>query len=299
MAAVKSNAMARIPSVKQAVESTPRRTSAVKKPKAPPQAVQTPAGEVDATAAPRRGRPLSAASARSADLPLDPPPALGTGRPAHTAPARRPGRPTGAARGPEQRERLLNAALALFARQGIVDTTLGEIAREAGFTPAMMHYYFKTRDQLLDVLIDERFAPLRAGLGVPFQENPDDPVAAITQLARRLVQAAGDYPWFPSLWVREVISDGGLLRQRMHERFGNTHQKAWLAAIARWQKEGRLNAALEPALVFVTLLGLTILPMATSKLWRNDPARRDIGSEEIARHVVALLVQGIGPKKAD
>ncbi|MFM0058963.1 TetR/AcrR family transcriptional regulator [Paraburkholderia phytofirmans] len=215
------------------------------------------------------------------------------------APARRPGRPSGAARGPEQRNRLLDAALVLFARQGIVDTTLGEIAREAGFTPAMMHYYFKTRDQLLDVLIDERFAPLRAGLGVPFQENPDDPVAAITQLAQRLVQAAAEHPWFPSLWVREVISDGGLLRQRMHERFGNAHQKASLSAIARWQKEGRLNAELEPALVFVTLLGLTILPLATSKLWCNDPLRRNIGGAEIARHAVALLVQGIGPKKPD
>lgn len=141
------------------------------------------------------------------------------------APTRRPGRPSGAARGPEQRSRLLDAALVLFARQGIVDTTLGEIAREAGFTPAMMHYYFKARDQLLDVLIDERFAPLRSALGVPFQENPDDPVAAITQLAQRLVQVASDHPWFPSLWVREVISDGGLLRQRMHERFATRIRK--------------------------------------------------------------------------
>jgi AcrR family transcriptional regulator len=216
-----------------------------------------------------------------------------------SAPARRPGRPTGSARAPEQRSRLLEAALALFARQGIVDTTLGEIAREAGFTPAMMHYYFKTRDQLLDVLIDERFAPLRAALGVPFQENPDDPVAAITQLAQRLVQVASDHPWFPSLWVREVISDSGLLRQRMQERFGDAHQKASLASIARWQKEGRLNAGLEPSLVFVSLLGLTILPLATSKLWRNDPVRRKVGGEEIARHAVALLTQGIGPRKAD
>ncbi len=55
--------------------------------------------------------------------------------------ARRPGRPSGAARGAQQRDRLLDAALELFARQGIVDTTLGEMAREAGFTPAMMHYY--------------------------------------------------------------------------------------------------------------------------------------------------------------
>ncbi|HEX7935985.1 MAG TPA: TetR/AcrR family transcriptional regulator, partial [Paraburkholderia sp.] len=207
-------------------------------------------------------------------------------------------RPSGAARGPEQRGRLLDAAIELFARQGIVDTTLGEIAREGGFTPAMMHYYFKTRDQLLDVLIDERFGPLRASLGVPFQEHADDPVKAITQLAERLVQAAVERPWFPSLWVREVISDSGLLRQRMHERFGDVHQKASLAAIERWQKEGRLNPALEPSLVFVTLLGLTVLPLATSKLWRNDPKRRPPGAKEIARHAVALLVQGIGPKIA-
>jgi AcrR family transcriptional regulator len=264
---VKLNAMARIPSDDPQVKSVPRGTAAIK---------------------------TRSASKRAAKASLDHSISSAT-----VAPARRPGRPTGAARGAEQRGRLLDAALELFARKGIVDTTLGEIAREAGFTPAMMHYYFKTRDQLLDVLIDERFAPLRASLGMPFQENPDDPVAAITQLTHRLVQAASEHPWFPSLWVREVISDGGLLRQRMHERFGDAHQKASLLAIARWQKEGRLNAGLEPALVFVTLLGLTILPLATLKLWRNDPLRRNIGGEEIARHAVALLVQGIGPRNAD
>ncbi|OLL28761.1 TetR family transcriptional regulator [Burkholderia sp. SRS-W-2-2016] len=221
--------------------------------------------------------------------------------PAAATPAttRRPGRPSGSARGPEQRARLLDAALTLFARQGIFETSLGEIAREAGFTPAMMHYYFKNRDQLLDVLIDERFMPLRESLGVPFHEHPDDPVAAITQLTERLVQVASDNPWFASLWVREVISDGGLLRQRMHERYGYANQKASLLAIARWQKEGRLNASLEPALVFVTLLGMTILPLASSKLWRNDPVRRNLGAADIARHAIALLVQGIGPDKGD
>jgi AcrR family transcriptional regulator len=217
---------------------------------------------------------------------------------AATAPlAARPGRPTGSARGPEQRARLLDAALTLFARQGIVDTTLGAIAREAGFTPAMVHYYFKTRDQLLDVLIDERFLPLRAAIGGAFEANPDDPVAAITQLARGMVAVAVENPWFPPLWVREVISEGGLLRQRMHERFGHTHHKASLARIEQWQKEGRVNADLEPSLVFLTLLGLTILPLATSKMWRNDPVRRSLTPDDIARHAVALLVHGLAPHR--
>jgi AcrR family transcriptional regulator len=221
--------------------------------------------------------------------------------PAPTTPARRPGRPpgrpAGSHQGPEQRARLLDAALALFARQGILDTTLGAIAKEAGFTPAMVHYYFKSRDQLLDVLIEERFLPLRAAIGAPFEANPDNPVEAITQFARRLVEVADENPWFPPLWVREVISEGGWLRQRMHERFGHTHHQASVQRIAQWQKEGRVNAALEPSLVFLSLLGLTILPLATSKMWRNDPARRSLTADDIARHAVALLVQGVGPQR--
>jgi AcrR family transcriptional regulator len=219
--------------------------------------------------------------------------------PAPTAPVRRPGRPpgrpAGSHQGPEQRVRLLDAALALFARQGILDTTLGAIAKEAGFTPAMVHYYFKSRDQLLDVLIEERFLPLRAAIGAPFEANPDNPVEAISQFARRLVEVADENPWFPPLWVREVISEGGWLRQRMHERFGHTHHQASVQRIAQWQKEGRVNAALEPSLVFLSLLGLTILPLATSKMWRNDPARRSLTADDIARHAVALLVHGVGP----
>nr|WP_175226019.1 TetR/AcrR family transcriptional regulator [Paraburkholderia humisilvae] len=212
------------------------------------------------------------------------------------APPRRPGRPSGAARAPEQRARLLDVAITLFARQGIVDTTLGAIARDAGYTPAMVHYYFKTRDQLIDVLIDERFTPLRNALGSAFREHGDDPVAAITELARRLVAMAGEYPWFPSLWVREVISEGGLLKKRMSERFGDTHQKATFARIAKWQKEGRLNPDLEPSLLFVSILGLTILPLAASNAWRNDPARSRLTAADIARHALALLTNGVGPR---
>lgn len=62
-------------------------------------------------------------------------------------------------------------------------------------------------------------------------------------------------------------------------------------------EEGRVNADLEPSLVFLSLLGLTILPLATSKLWRNDPVRRSLTADDIARHAVALLLHGVGPQR--
>ncbi|WP_028217916.1 TetR/AcrR family transcriptional regulator [Paraburkholderia oxyphila] len=244
-------------------------------------------------AAPRTVR----SATKSATKPVKSPevPAVEANSAAGKPAPRRPGRPSGGVGGAEQRERLIEAALALFARQGIVDTTLSAIAREAGVTPAMVHYYFKTRDQLIDVLIDERFLPLRSATGGVFEAHPDDPVAALTALTLRFVEVGQTHPWFAPLWIREVISEGGLLRQRMHERFGHEQQRAAHEAIARWQREGKLNAALEPSLLFQSLLGLTLLPLATAHVWRNDLVPRRVGAEEIARHAVALMTQGIRP----
>ncbi|QBQ99977.1 TetR/AcrR family transcriptional regulator [Paraburkholderia pallida] len=244
-------------------------------------------------ATPRTIRSATKSAANSAESPGAP---ASAATPAGEKPKpRRPGRPSGGVGGAEQRERLIEAALALFARQGIVDTTLSAIAREAGVTPAMVHYYFKTRDQLIDVLIDERFLPLRSATGGVFEAHPDDPVAALTALTLRFVEVGQTHPWFAPLWIREVISEGGLLRQRMHERFGHEQQRAAHEAIARWQREGKLNAALEPSLLFQSLLGLTLLPLATAHVWRNDLVPRRVGAEEIARHAVALMTQGIRP----
>lgn len=58
------------------------------------------------------------------------------------------------------RDRLLDIAVTLFARDGVGPTTLAAIAREAGVTAPMVHYHFKSRDQLLDAVVEGRIRPL-------------------------------------------------------------------------------------------------------------------------------------------
>jgi hypothetical protein len=43
------------------------------------------------------------------------------------------------------RESLLDAAVALFAEQGVAATSSAKIAARAGVTPAMVHYHFRCR----------------------------------------------------------------------------------------------------------------------------------------------------------
>ncbi|MFC5487884.1 TetR/AcrR family transcriptional regulator [Dokdonella soli] len=205
--------------------------------------------------------------------------------------SRTPGRPPNA-RG-DQRERLLDVAIKLFAKQGIAATPLNAIARQARVTPALLHYYFGTREQLLDALLEERFVPLLGTLRVGLLTHADDPVRQIGDFVRGLLDVLTANPWVPPLWLREVLSEGGLLRDRLIGRVAKPLAPLISQAIAQAQARGAINRDLDPRLLVVSLIGLTMFPLAARSIWTRIFDADDIGPEDLARHTLALLERGL------
>ncbi|HDG1688574.1 TPA: TetR/AcrR family transcriptional regulator [Kluyvera georgiana] len=205
---------------------------------------------------------------------------------------RRPGRPRGSKPDADKREQLIDIALQLFSQQGVARTSLNAIAREAGVTPAMLHYYFNSREQLLDVMIEERFLPLRAEIGGVFGDYPDEPVKALTEMIKKLATLAAQYEWFAPLWMQEVIGEMPVLRQHLHARFGDEKYQATLAMVKRWQEEGKVNPHLSAELLFTTLLSLVLVPFSRM---RKDERLAMLTPEMIVGNALAVLLQGIGP----
>lgn len=213
------------------------------------------------------------------------------------AAARRPraqGRPHASIPG-ASREALLDAAAAVFGRQGIAATPMSQIAKEAGVTAAMIHYHFDGRDALLDALVEERIQPLLAFVWGPVDEGSEDLTALLEGLVHRLLEGPGRQPWLPPLWVREVLSEGGLLRERILGRLPRSKFQALAAAVAAGQARGAVNPDLEPSLLVMSVMGLTLLPLATANLWRHLPGTAELDAPAIARHAMALLGRGIQP----
>jgi AcrR family transcriptional regulator len=50
---------------------------------------------------------------------------------------------------PARRVQIIEAATRVLSRQGYTDTSLKEIAREAGVAPGLLHYYFDSKEELL------------------------------------------------------------------------------------------------------------------------------------------------------
>ena len=59
-----------------------------------------------------------------------------------------------------RREVILRAAARLFARQGIAETNLRQIARKARISNGTLHYHFPSKDELIETLILAAVAPL-------------------------------------------------------------------------------------------------------------------------------------------
>lgn len=70
------------------------------------------------------------------------------------------------------RDRLVGAALELVYRQGVARTTLAEVAGVAEVPTGAIYYYFKTKDALIDAVIDRHAQGLRATFA-SFDEDPD------------------------------------------------------------------------------------------------------------------------------
>jgi AcrR family transcriptional regulator len=66
-----------------------------------------------------------------------------------SAPAPDSGDTSGATPADGRREQLLEAALTVIAERGFPETRIADVATRAGTSPALVIYYFKTRDQLL------------------------------------------------------------------------------------------------------------------------------------------------------
>ena len=73
-------------------------------------------------------------------------------------------------KGEKTRILLLNTAERLFGQNGVTATSLREVMKVADVNMAMVHYYFKNKDGLLDAILERRLVPInQARLNLPGQ----------------------------------------------------------------------------------------------------------------------------------
>ena len=111
---------------------------------------------------------------------------------------------------------------------------------------------------------------------------------------RGIGELVARHPWLPSLWVREVLCEGGALRELLLTRIAPQLPRLLAQRFAAAQRNGGLNPDLDPRLLVVSLVGLTLFPAAGAPIWRQFFEADDLDSDALRDHTIALLDRGIG-----
>ncbi len=208
----------------------------------------------------------------------------------------------------DTRKTLLDAAVTLFARQGVPATSLAQIAKEVDLTPAMIHYYFNTRDQLLDAVVQERVLPLIELLWNDELWQQSDPVALFTTFVDNMVDACLEMPWLPDIWMKEFVTEGGVLRHRFFKHIPRNNVSRIISIFTEGQKNGLFNPDINPNAFMSLVLCNVMVPFCISRNHANSQQifdfsfPIDVDVDALRIHCKAILLHGMMgkcPKAAD
>ena len=166
------------------------------------------------------------------------------------------------AKGEDRRQRILAAATRLLTRNGGRGTTLGQIAREAGVSPAGLLHHFESKEQLLHAVLDARDADDLAAA-----DFRADPIEQLMRVADRYERSPGLIGMFTVLLTENLSPDAPL-----HERFLSRYRlsvEIVASGIRRGQRAGKYRQDVDPAVKAAEIVAF-LTGMETS--WLLDPS---------------------------
>jgi AcrR family transcriptional regulator len=169
----------------------------------------------------------------------------------------------GRSRGPRDERgvtiaRIEKAARVSFARNGWAGTSLRAIAREVGVDPALVHYYFTSKEELLDAVTNPPPAwldSIQVTNSVPLRERGEAIV--------RNVVWSWSQPEIPDVLV-------SILETAAHEPRTREKLRAFLSASLLPAIAGRIDG--EERLLRASLIGSQVLGLVMLRyVWRLEP----------------------------
>jgi TetR/AcrR family transcriptional regulator len=109
----------------------------------------------------------------------------------------------------ENSEKILTAALEVFSQKGFRGATIDRIAEAAGMSKPNLLYYFRSKDEIYQVVLDRM---LEAWLKPLREMDPNgDPMRELAGYIERKLEMARDYPRESRLFAGEIMRGAPIL----------------------------------------------------------------------------------------
>ena len=191
------------------------------------------------------------------------------------------------------RDRILDAALDAFGARGVDAVSLDEIARMVGVRKQTVLYWFASKDELVEAVLETVAIELVVVIEAAVRAAPDDPLDRIDAVVKAVFRAAIRRPALLGL-VREVSRLGSAQAQWLREWTAPLVARA-TAYLGEEMDAGRLrrgDPGLVAALGYATVTGIATEPEALGAVgWTPDTA----GLRRLRYELRAFLRAALAP----
>jgi AcrR family transcriptional regulator len=186
----------------------------------------------------------------------------------------------------QRRKQMLTAALDVISERGFADTRIADIAERIGLSPALIIYYFKTKDQLLTEAIghyeDTWYAEGKRRMdALPTAAARIEEFVAMNLLPDSDPALESNWRLWLDFWVQAARNPGvAVLRQKSDERW----REVLVSLVSSGQADGEFaNIDPHPFSIVVSALldGLTV------QIALEDPVVDPVSAFELSMRYIA------------
>ncbi len=189
-----------------------------------------------------------------------------------------------------KRERILKAAIKVFARDGFYNAKMEEVARRAGVAVGTTYLYFENKDDLMISIFEEEMVPIINAMRreMAQQSSATDKIATFVRLHLSFVEKDPDMAHLLEVEMRQC--------SKFIHGYHSGRFKEYLDLIAAALVEGQISAEFESTInptVFKQIVFGAVDQIATN--YTVSRARR-INLAQSAEQIIRVLLQGIAKK---
>ncbi len=194
------------------------------------------------------------------------------------------------ARATDKRERILRAAVKVFARKGFYASRVSEIAKAAGVADGTIYLYFKSKDEILTSLFEDRITRLLEVLRREVASAPTAPdrLRRLVEVQLGLLEGERDLAEVVTVNLRQSTR---LLKQYGSKRF-NEYLDLMASVIADAQRAGELRDDVSPRIVARAIFGALD---GIAMTWALGSAEAG-GLKRAATQLADVLLQGLAAR---
>lgn len=143
----------------------------------------------------------------------------------------------------DKRERILDAALHVFARQGFYNAKISQIARHAQVADGTIYLYFENKDDLLIQLFEEKMEEIIQRLELELKTVGGDALTRIRRMVHVHLAMATEQPVLAEFITVELRQSAKFVREYDNPKF-----QAYLTIVRDLVEEGQRTGLLQPGL---------------------------------------------------